>query len=57
MWQAQWQQMPVLLKQIDWPNWFAIVATASAVSAIVVVLMQALTGQEVRCRARIAGMP
>ncbi|MDR5753219.1 MULTISPECIES: hypothetical protein [unclassified Caballeronia] len=42
MWQTQWHEMPVFLKQIDWPSWLAIVGVSSAVSAFVVLAMQSL---------------
>jgi hypothetical protein len=56
MWQAQWQaqlqQLPVLFRQIDWPNWLAIVGTSSAISSVVVLLMQGLRQCVLRRRER-----
>jgi negative regulator of sigma E activity len=45
MWQAQlqqWQQIPAFLTQINWPQWLAIVGMSSAISSIVVLLVQGL---------------
>jgi hypothetical protein len=56
MWQAQWQaqlqQLPTLLRQIDWPNWLAIVGTSSAISSVVVLSMQGLRERVRRRRER-----
>jgi negative regulator of sigma E activity len=52
MWQAQWHQMPAFLTQVDWPNWLAIVGTASAVSSIAVLLMQGARNRVVGKRER-----
>jgi hypothetical protein len=52
MWQAQWHQTPAFLTQVDWPNWLAIVGTASAVSSIVVLLMQGARNRVVGKRER-----
>jgi hypothetical protein len=52
MWQAQWHQMPEFLTHVDWPNWLAIVGTASAVSSIVVLLMQGARNRVVGKRER-----
>ena len=50
MWQAQWQQVPAFLTQIDWPNWLAIVGTSSAISSIVVLAMQGVRDRVVHRR-------
>ncbi|MCE4546401.1 MULTISPECIES: hypothetical protein [unclassified Caballeronia] len=42
MWQGQLQNVAVLLKDANWPNWLAIVGTSSAISSVVVLLMQGL---------------
>jgi hypothetical protein len=52
MWQAQWQQVPAFLTQFDWPKWMAIVGTSSAISSIVVLLMQALKNRVIHRRER-----
>lgn len=52
MWQAQWQQVPAFLAQINWPNWLAIAGTSSAISAIVVLVMQGLKHRIVGRRER-----
>jgi hypothetical protein len=52
MWQAQWQQLPVFLTQMDWPKWLAIVGTSSAISSIVVLLMQGLKDRVIHRRER-----
>jgi hypothetical protein len=52
MWQAQWQQVPAFLTHIDWPNWLAIAGTSSAISSIVVLVMQGLRNRIVGRRER-----
>ncbi|WP_053572301.1 hypothetical protein [Caballeronia cordobensis] len=55
MWQAQWQQwkqIPAFLTQSDWPKWLAIVGTSSAISSIVVLLMQGIKNRVIHRRER-----
>ena len=45
MWQAQlqqWQQIPAFLTQLNWPQWLVIAGMSSAISSIVVLLVQGL---------------
>jgi hypothetical protein len=55
MWQAQlqqWQQIPAFLTQINWPQWLAIVGMSSAISSIVVLLVQGLKDRVTHRRER-----